>query len=508
MAGTPRKILIVDPDAELRGAVASVLAGYNYSVSLAPGAADALAALDADPPDLALLDLGLDDGAAEGGHLGLVRAIRERPVPVVCIAMSARGDAAAAVAAQRAGAADYLLKPVPLETLLAALDRGFERVSRERRMAFAIDELAMARDALQHAERAKIAILSSTRRELRQPLNAMLGHAEILRSQLYGPLGDLRYVDYAERLIVDLKRLIDLVGRIGDRAAIEAGVLTLAEKPLDVVALVAECIANSRAGRHGEGRVFDSNLPAEPLVLNADPWRLRQAIADAVANAAKFNCAGGRIAVSLTSNEARDIEIRIESEHPGFIPEGQAARSDADATEGGSRNAAAGEAIIGLRQAEKFIAMHGGSMKCRNRPGFRRSHCPHLAGIPPRRRWAEPARQLALAVPHGFPRALEFALALAVARRAVARRLLAWRAGGAAQRPWWYRRIGRGVRPAPPPLHRHGDGIIAQDRRRRIERRRPCHTAAASPRSAWPVPLRSAEIRKRAITPPHRASWS
>jgi signal transduction histidine kinase len=361
MTGNRRKLLIVDPDAELRQTVAGVLAGYDYAVTLAAAELEALERIKADPPELVLLELQL----AESNGLDLLRMIRSRHPGIGCIAMSPPADADSVIAAQREGALDYLVKPVPLDALLAALSRGFDRLYQKRQVKLAFDELMKAKEILRKGERQRNDMLSRIGRELRQPLNTMLGHAEILRSQLYGPLGDSRYVDYAERLIGDTRRLIEFVGRLADQAAAENGSLALAEDTFDIVALVGECIAETRADRYAEGLSFEGRLPGQPHFVVADRWRLKQAIGHVVANAAKFNKPGGHVTVSLTFNHARDIEVRVEDDGPGIAPEEQEKLfmpfSPLGRGQGGDKGAG-----LGLCLAANFLKLHGGAVKLKS----------------------------------------------------------------------------------------------------------------------------------------------
>ncbi len=100
------RILLVEDDPVVRGALAANLAGHGYDVEGAPDAAEALRLWSARRPDLVLLDLGLPD--LDG--LEVIRRVRRDAMTPV-IVLSARGREGDKVAALEAGADDYVTKP-------------------------------------------------------------------------------------------------------------------------------------------------------------------------------------------------------------------------------------------------------------------------------------------------------------------------------------------------------------------------------------------------------------
>jgi len=124
-----RRILVVDDDPTIRSSFTEVLADEETEVRTAASAEEALAAIDAQRPDLVLSDVrmpGLDG-------IELLRLLKERVPGTDVIIMTAYDDMPTAVAAMREGAFDFLPKPLDLEDLQRVLDRVFEdRRARER----------------------------------------------------------------------------------------------------------------------------------------------------------------------------------------------------------------------------------------------------------------------------------------------------------------------------------------------------------------------------------------
>lgn len=123
------KILVVEDDAAVRRLVTTTLGLHGYACQEAKTANQALLELSTQPPDLALLDLGLPDGDG----VEVIRALREwSSLPV--IVLSARLEDADKVEALDAGADDYLVKPFSVEELLARVRVALRRLDRERAM--------------------------------------------------------------------------------------------------------------------------------------------------------------------------------------------------------------------------------------------------------------------------------------------------------------------------------------------------------------------------------------
>jgi DNA-binding NtrC family response regulator len=105
------KLLFVDDDETFRGVLARELVGFGHDVQSFARAEDALEFLRADRVDVALLDLRMPgmDG------LDLLRAIAELDPELPVVILTGHGSFPDAVAAMRAGAFDFLGKPVPLD---------------------------------------------------------------------------------------------------------------------------------------------------------------------------------------------------------------------------------------------------------------------------------------------------------------------------------------------------------------------------------------------------------
>ena len=118
--GAGRTLLLVDDDAPLRRSLARALERRGFHVLAAEGLAEARDYADAHRPEFAVLDMRL----TEGSGLDLVRTLRELRPEVRIVIVTGYGNIATAVAAIKAGAADYLAKPVDADDVVNALLRS------------------------------------------------------------------------------------------------------------------------------------------------------------------------------------------------------------------------------------------------------------------------------------------------------------------------------------------------------------------------------------------------
>jgi len=132
MSTSRAEILLVDDEAAIRFGVGDFLVSKGFTVREAATAAEALAAVEAARPDAMVIDYRLPDGDA----LGLIPRVREIDPRIFIVLLTAHGSIELAVEAVKAGAEQFLTKPVDLDTLLVVLRRGLDsRRHRQRQMA-------------------------------------------------------------------------------------------------------------------------------------------------------------------------------------------------------------------------------------------------------------------------------------------------------------------------------------------------------------------------------------
>jgi signal transduction histidine kinase len=165
-----------------------------------------------------------------------------------------------------------------------------------------------AKEAAEEANRAKSAFLANMSHELRTPLNAILGFSEILEKELFGPLGDQRYKEFAVDIHSSGKHLLEIIGNILDLAKVDAGKLDLYEQDVDMVELMNICARLMTEAADAAGVKFDVIAPLTSVSIQGDSTRIRQIFLNLLSNAIKFTPSGKRV---VLTGEAVDGGFRF-----------------------------------------------------------------------------------------------------------------------------------------------------------------------------------------------------
>jgi len=153
MPPPPTIIHVVDDDASFRNAISRLLRAGGYAVQTFASATEFLQSARADVPVCVLLDLRMPGPSGLDLQSALVRS--ENPLPIVFL--TGHGDIPASVQAMRAGADDFLTKPVKKEVLFPAIERALARDAQDREQRVRRRELRARFDTLTPREREVLA---------------------------------------------------------------------------------------------------------------------------------------------------------------------------------------------------------------------------------------------------------------------------------------------------------------------------------------------------------------
>ena len=148
----------------------------------------------------------------------------------------------------------------------------------------------------EEANRSKSEFLANMSHELRTPLNAINGFSEIMLREMFGPIGDKRYVGYMKDILGSGQHLLELINDILDMSKIEAGKMQLQTEPTDAADLVEQCVRIVR-GRAEEKQLRLHADVSDLPEIEVDPRAFKQVMINLVSNAVKFTPEGGRVTI-------------------------------------------------------------------------------------------------------------------------------------------------------------------------------------------------------------------
>ncbi len=214
----------------------------------------------------------------------------------------------------------------------------------------------------QAANQAKSAFLAAMSHELRTPLNSILGFSEVIRDEIFGPLGTHRYADYASDIHTSGRHLLDLINDVLDLSKIEAGKLDLALEPVDVRQLLQSCskLVRERAQQQGLALLLET----EPMLpeITADERAVKQIVLNLLSNALKFTDRGGEVILRADRTPANGVRITVADSGCG-IPSDRLERVLQPFEQADNAYArASGGTGLGLALVKSFAELHGGSI--------------------------------------------------------------------------------------------------------------------------------------------------
>jgi signal transduction histidine kinase len=255
--------------------------------------------------------------------------------------------------------------------------------------------LRAAKEGAEAANRAKSEFLANMSHELRTPLNAIIGFSEIIKNQMFGPVQNERYANYAGNIHESGTHLLGLINEVLDMAKLESGQVELHEEEVNVGTLVEGCLRliepQAREARVKLSSAIEPGLPR----IRVDNRRMRQALLNLISNAVKFTPEGGSAAVSAASKNG-GIEIRVSDSGIGMSPEQIPKAMEAFGQIDSALSRKYEGTGLGLPIAKHLVELHGGTLTIESAVGVGTTVAIEL---PPERIVAERFEMAALPAP-------------------------------------------------------------------------------------------------------------
>jgi signal transduction histidine kinase/ActR/RegA family two-component response regulator len=210
---------------------------------------------------------------------------------------------------------------------------------------------------LERANLAKSDFLSSMSHELRSPLNAILGFAQLIEFDAAtttpsqkASVGQILHAGWY---------LLELINGILDLAQIESGKLSLSREQVSLPEVMVECQAMIEPQHQTRGISMTFPRFDVPCFVEADRTRLKQVIINLLSNAIKYNRSGGSVAVEVATSTPDRVRISVRDTGAGLPPEKVAQLFESFNRLGQEASAEEGTGI-GLVVSKRLVELMGG----------------------------------------------------------------------------------------------------------------------------------------------------
>jgi signal transduction histidine kinase len=323
-----RRILLVEDNVDDRGFIHRMLHGRRraYRITDCVSGADAIARLreHAEDFDCVLLDYHLADRDA----ISVMNALRTPrgllPLPISLL--TGWDDDSIAASVLEHGAEDFLLKDaLTANALVRSIENAIERFDircqldaereavevRNTHLEAVREQLQLKVGELAAANQSRDRFIAMMSHEMRTPLNAVLGYAEILELEVDGPLSVAQH-RHLGRIRIGSRHLLDLIDDVLDLARSDAQRMPLNIRAVDVMPIMEEVqtLLYVQASQKQLALTVAGGFSDRPFAL-ADPQRLRQIIMNLVGNAIKFTESGSVVLSTDSSPDRRFVRISV-----------------------------------------------------------------------------------------------------------------------------------------------------------------------------------------------------
>ena len=344
----PLTIVVVDDNEQNRLVIRYLFEPPDYRVVEAPDGVTGLEVIRAELPDCVLLDLNMPrlDGFEVLEHLRNDPRVREIPVLVLTASAESSG---AMERALRAGAVDYLTKPISPGRVAARVRGAIER----RRLVLEMQQL-------------RSTFTSMLVHDLRSPLTIITGYLQLLEGSAESlPPKHRRYLGSIREACV---RMIALIGDILDVSKLEEGKLTLELEEVDLVEIAGEIVERLRPVALQHSVMVDFEPAAPTLRVTVDPRRLEQVLMNLLGNALKFTPPGGRIGVTV-GRDGDAVQVVVSDSGPGIAPDEMPLLFEKFSQTSAAKFARGPGTGLGLVICRYLVEAHGGRIWAESEPG-------------------------------------------------------------------------------------------------------------------------------------------
>ena len=219
----------------------------------------------------------------------------------------------------------------------------------------------------EEANQSKSEFLANMSHELRTPLNAINGFSDIMKKEMFGPLGDPRYKEYVGDILFSGQHLLSLINDILDMSKIEAGKMTLRPEEVNIEDLIEQVlrIVRGRADENSLNLVYEGGAMPE---IQADMRAVKQVLLNLTTNAIKFTPEGGTVTIRAEA-KTQGLIVKVIDTGIGIAAqdlERLAKPFEQIESDNSRKHEGTG---LGLALSKSLIELHGGNFKLESEVG-------------------------------------------------------------------------------------------------------------------------------------------
>lgn len=343
-------ILIVDDTPANVTLLSTMLAKNNYQVRQAVNGTMALQAAQKLLPDLILLDINMPD--LNGYEVCKQLKANKTTADIPVIFISAMDAALDKVQAFDAGGIDYITKPFQIEEVLVRVQTHLT-IAQQRSEILTLNEM-------------KDQLMRTVAHDLKNPLTVVMGNSEIL---LREPVNTdpVRVVDLAQKILRSSRRKHNLITDFLDLSQLEEGI-PFERQPVTLTELLQATIEDFSHIATSKDIKLHVSADINSVMIDVDPNRMRQVLANLISNAIKYTPEGGEVDISIKYTE-EEMVINIKDNGLGIPPEDisrlfqkfHRVQEKAHLEQEGTG--------LGLSIAQTIVERHGGKIEVRSQLG-------------------------------------------------------------------------------------------------------------------------------------------
>ncbi len=301
---------------------------------------------------------------SERAEAGIIRVLNEKKVTNYELTARARNGKETVVSYN---ATTFYDRHEALQGVFAAARDVTERKLLDQELQETNLELQSAKFAAEKANLAKSDFLSSMSHELRSPLNAILGFAQLMESATPLPTSDQKAS--IDQILQAGWYLLELINEILDLALIESGKLSLSLEPMSLPEVLLDCQAmiEPQAQKSGIRMIFP--IIDCPYFAHADRTRVKQVLINLLSNAIKYNRAGGTVEVKCSVETSQRIRISVQDTGEG-LPSEKLAQLFQPFNRLGQEASAEEGTGIGLVVSKRLVELMGGEIGAQSTVGI------------------------------------------------------------------------------------------------------------------------------------------